>query len=79
MKVVAYLTEVDTRTIDVQDVEKVELRPRIAILTMKSGESLSVIGIDPKRDFDNFDKPVSGLRYLLQNVGCDRVTGGEPR
>ncbi len=68
MKVVAYLTEVDSRTIDVQDVEKVELWPRIVILTMRSGETLPVIGFDPKRDFDKFDKPVSGLRYLLQNV-----------
>lgn len=72
MKVVAYLSEVDTRTIDVGDVDKVELRTRIAILTMKSGETLPVIGFDPIRDFDNFDEPVSGLRYLLQNFGCDR-------
>lgn len=74
-KVVAYLSEVDTRTIDVGDVAKVELWPSVAILTMKSGETLPVIGFDPIRDFDNFDEPVSGLRYLLKSVEAGSVWG----
>lgn len=70
MKVVAHLIDKSTRDIEVMDVEKIEAGVQVVIVTMKNGEQIAAKEFDSVRDFDNFDKPMSGLSYLLQKMGA---------